>query len=142
MLPGRPFHIARLCCVLLLGAGLPALSGCAGMAAAVFGAGATAGMQHTLNGITYRTFTASDARVKAAALQALNRMGIKVMPAAEGDPPDVIHAEAHERSIELGFEDLASNTTRMRAVAKQGFFYDSATAYEIVVQTERALARS
>mgnify|MGYP001561473354 CR=1 FL=1 len=115
------------------------LAGCAPAALTAFGVGASTGVQHTLNGITYRTFTSPEMKVKGAALLALNRMGIKSTPLAKGEPGNVIRAKANDRDIELGFEALSSNSTRMRATAKQGLFYDSATAYEIIIQTERAL---
>jgi hypothetical protein len=119
-----------------------ALAGCGAAALAAFGVGASAGVQHTLNGITYRTFTASEPKVKGAALLALNRMGITVAPPGKGGSGDSIRAKANDRDIEVGFEALSSNTTRMRTVAKQGLFYDSATAYEIIIQTERALTKT
>jgi hypothetical protein len=118
------------------------LAGCEAAALAAFGVGASAGVQHTLNGITYRTFTASEPKVKGAALLALNRMGIKVAPPGKGESGDMIRAKANDRDIEVGFEALSSNTTRMRTTAKQGLFYDSATAYEIIIQTERALTKT
>jgi hypothetical protein len=126
----------------ILAAVAASLAGCTAAALTAFGVGASTGVQHTLNGITYRTFTASEPKVKGAALLALNRMGIKVAPAGKGERGDLIHATANERDIEVGFEALTSNTTRMRAVAKQGLFYDSATAYEIILQTEKALSRT
>jgi hypothetical protein len=118
------------------------LAGCGAAALAAFGVGASAGVQHTLNGITYRTFTAPETKVKGADLLALTRMGIKVAPPGNGESGDLIRGKANDRDIELGFEALSSNTTRMRTVAKQGLFYDSATAYEIIIQTEKALTKT
>ena len=40
------------------------------------GVGASAGVTHTMGGITYRTFTAPLPKVKNATMTALNRMGI------------------------------------------------------------------
>lgn len=136
-------HCGDRCRILLRAAvliGCPMLlGGCGTAALTAFGVGASTGVQHTLNGITYRTFTLPDAKVKGAAMLALSRMGIKATPLARGEPGNVIHARANERDIELTFESLSTNTTRMRATVKQGLFYDSATAYEIILQTEKAL---
>ena len=116
------------------------LTACAGVALTAFGVGAATGVQHTLTGITYRTFTVPEARVRSATLVALGRMGIQVTPQGRDKQADVIEARANDRSIEVDLESLSPNTTRMKAVARQGLFYDSATAYEIILQTERALS--
>lgn len=135
----RGLAALRAACVMLP---LALLGGCETAALTAFGVGASTGVQHTLNGITYRTFSVPDAKVRGAAMLALNRMGIKATPLARGEPGNVIHAKANEREIELSFENLSPNTTRMRATVKQGIFYDSATAYEIIIQTEKALGNA
>lgn len=119
-----------------------ALAGCEAAAVTAFGIGASTGVQQTINGITYRTFTVPEPKVKGAALLALKHMGIKVTSTGNGESGELIRAKANDREIEVSFEALSSNTTRMRAVAKQGWFYDSSTAYEIIIQTEKALART
>lgn len=53
---------------------------------------------------------------------------------------EIIHARAAGRDIEIQLDPISSNTTRMRVTAKSdGLFYDSATATEIILQTERAM---
>lgn len=53
---------------------------------------------------------------------------------------ELIQANTPDRQIEVELERISSNTTRMRTVAKNGpLFYDSATATEIILQTERML---
>ena len=53
---------------------------------------------------------------------------------------EVIKAKAANRSIEVQFESLTPKTTRMRVTAdSDGLFKDSATATEIILQTERVL---
>ena len=127
----------------LCGAAL--LAGCQAMALSAVGAGATSGIERTLNGVGYRTFTATGPQVKSAALRALTRMGIRPLaPApslasADKSNPDVVRASAADRDIELEFEILASNATRLRVKVKSGLFYDAATAIEILRQTERML---
>jgi hypothetical protein len=95
-----------------------------------------------LTGITYRTFTAPSSKVKSATHAAFNRMGIKPVSTSKVDGNEVIRASASGREIEVELESLSPNTTRMRVVAKNGLFYDSATATEIILQTEKVLDRA
>jgi hypothetical protein len=118
-----------------------ALSGCAALAVTAAGVGGGAAVSHTLNGITYRTFTAPAANVKTASLGALNRMGIKYTGSAKGEHgAEMLKASATDRDIEITLEPLSANSTRMKVIARNGgLFYDSATATEIILQTERQL---
>jgi hypothetical protein len=117
------------------------LSACAPLAITAGGVGGSAAVQHTLGGITYRTFTAPAANVKTASLDALNRMGLKYTGSAKGEHgAEVLKAKATEREIEITLEPLSASSTRMKVVARNGgLFYDSATATEIILQTERQL---
>ena len=118
------------------------MTGCAPVALTLAGLGGSAAVSHTLNGITYRTFTVSSTRVKTATVSALNRMGIKVVSSGKIDKTntDVLKAKASDRDIEIQLEPISANSTRMRVTAKSdGIFYDSATSTEIVLQTERVL---
>jgi hypothetical protein len=126
----------------LLAALLPGLGGCAALAVTAAGIGGATGVSHVLGGITYRTFSEPLPRVKGATLTALNRMDIKVDGASRVEGGELIRAGASGREIEIELEKLSPNTTRMRAVAKKGLLYDSATATEIILQTENALGRS
>jgi hypothetical protein len=121
---------------------LLALNGCAPVAVTTFGVGASTGVSHTLTGITYRTFSVPATRVKGATLTALQRMSIKVTASSKVEGSEVIKATANNREIEVELEPLTPNTTRMRVTAKNGLFYDSATATEIILQTEKALERT
>src|SRR4029079_11746690 len=97
-------------------------------------------VNHTLSGITYRTFTAPLPRVKSASLAALKQMGIQREGGQKTGTGETILAKATGREIEIELESLSANATRMRVTAKNGgLFYDSATATEIVLQTEKAL---
>lgn len=114
------------------------LAGCEAAALTAFGVGASTGVSHTLSGITYRTFTAPRSKVKSAALSALLRMDIKVNGTEKIDHGELIVAHSWDRAIEIELESISSRATRMRVVAKRnGFLYDSATATEIILQTER-----
>lgn len=118
------------------------LGGCEPLSLTAFGVGASAGVSHTLTGVTYRTFTMPLSKVKSATTTALNKMGIKVISSSRVEGAEVIKASATDRDIEVELEPLTPNTTRMRTVAKKGLFYDSATSTEIILQTERILNNS
>ena len=126
----------------ILVAGAAGLAGCVPLAITGAGVGASAGITHTMGGITYRTFTAPLPKVKSATMAALNRMGINGVKQSKEEGNEVILANASGREIEIQLERLSPNTTRMRTVARSGFFYDSATATEIIIQTEKALGNS
>ena len=124
-------------CVAVLGIAL--LAGCDPVSLTVFGVGTATGVQHTLNGITYKTFTAPLPRVRTATINGLNRMGIKVASREKTKEGEVIKASASERQIEIELDAITASTTRMRTSVRNGLFMDSATATEIILQTEKAL---
>lgn len=78
-------------------------------------------------------------RVKGASLKALKRMQIKVASTGKIVNGENIKAKAADREINIELEALSPNTTRMRVTANDGLFRDSATATEIILQTERFL---
>jgi Protein of unknown function (DUF3568) len=132
--------------VVLLGI-LPFLNGCAAVALTMLGVGAGVAtgtsVGYTLDGYAYRTFTAPLPQVENATRTALNRMGIKVAATAKTEQGKAIAATGNEREIEVELEVISSNATRMRTVAKQGFFFkDRATATEIILQTEKILGKA
>jgi hypothetical protein len=104
------------------------------------GVGAAVGVNHTLSGIVYRTFSEPLPKVKQATLTALAQMAISVNSVEKTKSGELIKAKAINRAIEIEFEVLTPKTTRMRVVANSdGILKDSATATEIILQTERAL---
>lgn len=116
------------------------ISGCAAVGLTALGVGAATGVNHTLNGIVYKTFSEPLPKVKRATLTALKQMDIPVESVAKTQQGELIKAKATNRAIEVEFEALTSRTTRMRVVAdSDGFLKDSATATEIIMQTERVL---
>ncbi len=127
----RNLALVMACCV--------GLAGCEAAALTALGIGASTGVSHTLSGITYRTFTDPLPKVKTASLKALQRMQIKVASTGKIDNGESIKANATDREINIELESLSPNTTRMRVTASQGFLKDSATATEIIMQTERFL---
>lgn len=120
------------------------LSGCAAVGLTLFGVGAgvTTGtaVSYTLDGVAYRTFTAPLPRVRSATLTALNNMGIQVNDKLKTEQGETIKAAGTDREIEIELEAVTPKTTRIRTVAKQGWFFkDRATATEIILQTEKVL---
>lgn len=72
-------------------------------------------------------------------MRALQRMQIKVASTEKIDHGEEITATAVDRDISIEFESLTPATTRMRVTARNGLIRDSATATEIIMQTERLL---
>jgi hypothetical protein len=125
---------------LILAAATFLTNGCAAIALTALGVGAAVGVNHTMNGIVYKTFTEPLPKVKRATLTALKQMEIPVETVEKTKQGELIKAKASNRAIEVEFESLTPKTTRMRVVAdSDGLIKDSATATEIILQTERAL---
>jgi hypothetical protein len=117
------------------------LQGCAAAALTAAGVAGGAGVDHTLSGITYKTFTAPINDVRLATLKTLDRMDIKIAEDKKDDSGWAISATAADREIDIELEKLTERTTRMRVVANKGdlFFKDAATSTEIIIQTARTL---
>ena len=124
---------------------LIAFQGCAGAGLAVMGAtagvGMSTGVEHTLNGVVYKTFTAPLASVRFAALKTLDQMDMPVKTDAKTEIGWEVSATAADRTIEIELERLTDGTTRMRVVADKGeiLFKDTSTATEIILQTAQIL---
>lgn len=116
------------------------VSACETLSLAAIGIGGSAAVNHKMSGTPSRTFTASLPKVRTASMGALKRMGIKTDGTKKIENGEIILARAGNREIEVELESLTGNTTRMRVVARNGgLFYDSATASEIIAQTEKSL---
>ncbi len=104
--------------------------------------GAGVGISHTLGGIVYKTFTAPLKTVEESSVVAMRDMGVKIVSRATNKEGErVINATAKDREIEVVLEPLTPRTTRMRVIASNGLLKDSATATEIMLQTERVLSK-
>jgi uncharacterized protein DUF3568 len=123
----------------LLIAALALLPGCAAIALTAGGVGLGAAVSHTMGGIVYKTFSAPQAKVHRSTLAALSRMQIKVIESKKDGNREIIKARAADRDIELEIESLTPNATRLSvtAVKDGGLIRDSATATEIILQTEK-----
>ena len=119
------------------------ISGCDPITLTAASLGAGIGANHALGGMIYKTFTAPVKSVETATVRAMKDMGIEIKSRENNEEGErMILATANQREIEVRLESLSKRTTQMRAVANDGMFYDSATATEIVMQTERVLAGS
>jgi len=119
-------------------------NGCAAIALALLGAGvgvaAEQAVSYTMKGIASQTLMAPLPIVRKAALKALRRMGIKVEGREKTEYGEIIKATGTNRQIEVKLEPITPKSTRMRTVAKRGFFLrDRATAKEIILQTEKII---
>ncbi len=106
----------------------------------LLGTGAGTALRYGIDGVAYRTFTAPAPAVKQASLAALEQMGIGFESTDTFEGGEVLYARSAKRTIEIEVEPISARATRVRIAAKNGgLFYDSATASEIVAQTERLL---
>ena len=126
----RLFCIA--CAVLLL-------PGCGALPVTALGVGASAGIQHHVNAVNYRTFATPLPKVRKAVNTALDRMDIRVASRERIEGGERIFAKVAQRDIEIELEYLTAKATRMRSSARYGLFMDGSTAIEIIQQTEKVL---
>src|SRR5262245_1123773 len=97
---------------------LSALAACNPFAATAIGVGASAGIQHTVSGIAYRTFSAPLPNVRAAVRDALDHMQIRIGSTYKIDNGVRFRARASDIEIEIDLESLTGNATRMRSTAR------------------------
>jgi hypothetical protein len=115
------------------------MSGCTPAALTALSVGGGAGIQHTMNGISYRTFTAPISEVSLATRSALDRMGVSNIVLHKTADGTVFSANAGERNVEVELVSITPKATRMRTSVRSGMLMDSATGNEIILQTERTL---
>ena len=99
------------------------------------------GINYTLDGIAFRTFSTPVDQMRRATLTTFKRMemDVKSDDSNEEGGRELV-ALAGDRTIHVELEKLTARTTRMRITAKNGWLWrDRSTAGEIIVQTERAL---
>ena len=131
--------------ILLIAVAALGLQGCAGVGLTMLGVGAgtatSAGVNHTLSGIAYKTFTAELENVRSATKTALSNMAMELKTDERTKTGYKIEAKARERTAEIELEALTRATTRMRVtvIESDGFFRDSATSTEIIIQTAQSV---
>jgi hypothetical protein len=84
-----------------------------------------------------KTFTQPLQRTRSAAITALKRMAIELVPSSPGDAQRIV-GKAKEHTVVIELTAVTQKTTRMKVNVGEG---DKATAEEIVEQTQRALTR-
>ncbi len=131
----------RRLCFVFFGLCLMALQGCSAVAVSAGSIVAGTGVNHTLSGISYKTFNVSVGQLKVAAVETLSRLDMPITGKVRTKTGWLIGARAIGRRIEVDLEGLTRRATRMRVVAHEGdiFFKDSATSTEIIVQTVQTL---
>jgi Protein of unknown function (DUF3568) len=135
-------NLKQIMAMVLVGA---CLQGCAAAAVSVAeagaGAGLTSGLEQSLSGIVYKTFTAPLNNVRFATLKTLDRMRMPVTVDEKTDSGWLVTATAQNRTIDIELERVTAEVTRMRVVANKGaiLFKDGSTAAEIILQTAQSL---
>ena len=119
-------------------------SGCAGVALTAAGVGGGVAASHQVGSLVYRTFTEPLPRVRGAVLKAFNRMAITPGTTEKIALGERILARVGDREIEIELESLTPKVTRIRAAVRRdgGLILDSATAVEIINQTEKSFGFS
>lgn len=108
----------------------------------VISIGASAGISQTMNGFVYKTFTLEIDSLHEAILSALRKMDIIVTKSLKNLSRHEIHAVRAGRKIVIKLEPVSLNVTQAQIVVRKNFYsIDSATAMEIVTQTEKILAQ-
>lgn len=117
------------------------LGGCEAVALTAGGVAGGVEATHQMGGLVYRTFTEPLPRVRTAVMDAFKRMAIRPGKTEKTELGERILARAGDRDIEVELEALTPKTTRMRTVVRKdgGIVVDSATAVEIINQTEQVI---
>ncbi len=126
--------------------------GCEALGLTLFGVGAGVsagtGVSHILDSVAYKTFSRPVDTLQDATLRTLEGMDIQVtdievMENQSTESGRKIVAVARDRTIKIELDRLTAKVTRMRVDVQRGtFFRDSATATEIIAQTERTLGEA
>ena len=112
------------------------LSGCA--AAVLTGAGV--GVSYTLTNVAYRSFSSPGDQVHNATVDALKKMGIKIVDDNKSENGRTIIATTKELDIVINLEEVTSKTTQIKVDARKRFVLkDKATAAEIINQVGKIL---
>ncbi len=128
--------------VLILALSLLTLQGCAAVALTAGSMAADAGIEHTLSGISYKTFVSSMDDARYAVFKTLDRLDMDIADQTQTEDGWVIFALANDRTIEIELEAVTKRVTRIRVIAHKGgfFFKDAATATEVIIQMAETIA--
>jgi len=116
------------------------VAACEPVTIALLDGGVTTVLRYNLEGVAARTFTAPAATVRTASLAALERMGLALQGTDSLERSELIRARSPNRNIEIELEPITEQLTRMSITARStSLLYDTATAQELVQQTEKML---
>jgi len=128
-----PFKLYSLClllCIAFLS------SGCT----SVLLTGASGGVAYTVTNVAYKTVTFPPEQVENAVRAALKKMGIKETGSKKIENGIEISAATAKLKISIDIERITDKTTKISVDAKKNVVLkDSATAAEIIEQTEKIL---
>jgi len=91
--------------------------------------------------LTYKTFPVALSAVCEATVDALKRMGLRVLPNGSGDDGVSVSilATGWRRELEVELETQGVRNTRMRVLAKEGFFFEENAATDLIAHVTRLL---
>lgn len=91
--------------------------------------------------LTYKTFPRTLSAVREATIDALRRMGMRVLPngSAEDGATVTILASGWRRELDVELEAQGPKSTRVRVLAKEGVFFEDNTASDLIAHVTRLL---
>ena len=126
--------------VLIVAFSLMALQGCAAVALTAGSMAADAGIEHTLSGISYKTFVSTMDDARYAVFKTLDRLDMDIADQTQTRNGWVIFALANDRTIEIELEAVTYRVTRIRVIAHKGSFFFKDAATDIIVQMAETMA--
>lgn len=91
--------------------------------------------------LTYKTFPMALSAVREATIDALKRMGLRVLPNGPGDEGASVSilASGWRRELDIELEAQGVRGTRVRVLAKEGVFFEENAATDLIAQVTRLL---
>lgn len=91
--------------------------------------------------LTYKTFPVPLSEAFEATVDALKRMGLRVLPNGSADDGVSVSilATGWRRELEVELETQGVRNTRMRVLAKEGFFFEENAATDLIAHVARLL---
>lgn len=97
-------------------------------------------MSYRTMALTYHTFPADLSTVHLALVDALKRMGMRVLPGGSGEDGALrILASAWRRELQVECEPRASRETRVRVFTKEDVYFQENVAADLVAQATQLL---
>lgn len=91
--------------------------------------------------LTYKTFPMALSVVREAIIDALKRMGMRVLPSGSGNEGASVSilASGWRRELDIELEAQGVRGTRVRVLAKEGVFFEENAATDLIAQVTRLL---